>query len=782
MSKYNRREFLRQTGLGVAAAALLRPAKTVARPADAPVEIPPHKEMVVLGIHGYAEQSVCAGEKIRFRISNTVPCRLSIFRLGPDPESPSQDELLHSFSATEPNPQAIHPGSYIDVPKSVEGPLKALTLECWVRPWKLKNWSGLITQYDEADGRELGLFIGPGGALAFCLGSEMTYDQPGLQLSAKTGLATQRWHHLAATWDGRRRRLFLNGKLAGQWRFTGRLPAGRAPLRLAAAGESGRAAAFFDGDLAMPAIYRRALAADEISARFEQRGLAAPGRKSLLAAWTFSEEQGERVADCSGNARHGRIINHATWMIGGPSFDGEVLRFADYEPQKDARRGHGLRFAADDLYDCRWNSTHTFQVPATARPGFYVGRVAYEWEGQPHLYHLTFIVRKAGRRRKAPLLLLAATNTWRAYSSAAFPKPQAALKRNCGTQGLANSPGDPPAFSFYRRHAGGQGTYQLGLRMPFAGADPYLLYGVQYSHLARADRFAQIWLEQAGYNYDVITDLDLHRDPEVLSGYRAFIINGHSEYWSLPACSAVDQYLKRGGHLVVLSGNSLLWRVSFNEDGSIIECRKVDAAGEQMRPEERGECWHSHDGKRGGFFRECGSPSYKLVGLDMLGFAGEACFGPYVADQADHFLFHQPEETGLKAGDEFGQGPGGEMPRASGHEVDIRVSTFAALQEETSPPGAAVPADPPGMTRLANGVTSWKPGAATAFDYFFRVIKPKAPQGAEMIYWERPEGGKVFNAGAIASGWALHADPKFQILMRNVLAHFDVRPVRASGS
>jgi hypothetical protein len=75
-------------------------------------------------------------------------------------------------------------------------------------------------------------------------------------------------------------------------------------------------------------------------------------------------------------------------------------------------------------------------------------------------------------------------------------------------------------------------------------------------------------------------------------------------------------------------------------------------------------------------------------------------------------------------------------------------------------------------SELPVGITHWKEGSA--FDYFWRPIKPKTPQGAEMIYWERPDGGKVFNAGAIASGWALNADPKFQSLMRNVLAHFGV--------
>ncbi len=736
-------------------------------------KIPPHKNMIVPGVHGYAEQTVAAGEKLHFRISGTVPHRLSIYRLGLDPESPSLDELLHQFPESPVAPQPIHPGSYVQVEKNIRGSLKALTLECWVRRWKVSDFAGLITQYDN-NAKEFGLFIGSGGALSFCVGDKAAMDDAKLQISSKAGLKTNVWYHIAAVWDGKHRSIFINGKQIAKWPCKTQLNVGKAPLRLGAFGEAGAASGVLDGDLAMPVIYRRALSENEIIARYEQKALVPIKGRDVLACWKFDEERGERVADFSGSGRDGRIINHATWMIPGPSFNlFEVIRFASYDPKKDSLRGHALRLASDDLYDCRWNVTHEFTVPTTARSGLYVGRVAYKWEGKPHFYHITFIVRKRARKKKAPILLLASTNTWRAYSSAAFPKPNAALKKNVSTAGQANSPGDPPAFSFYRRHAAGQGGFQIGLNMPFSGADPYLLYGAEYSHLVRADRFAQVWLEKSGYDYDVITDLDLHRDPEILSGYRTVIINGHSEYWSLPACQGLDKFLRRGGNAVVLSGNTMLWRVSFNEDGSVIECRKVDAGGEQMKPEERGECWHSHDGMRGGHFRECGPPSYKLIGLDMLGWAGEAAFGPYVVDQADHFLFHQPEETGLKAGDEFGQAPDGKMQRANGHEVDIRMSTFAALQEQPTPVGAVVPTDPPGMTRIANGITKWSV-SGSAFDYFWRPIKPKVPQGAEMIFWERPEGGKVFNAGAIASGWAMHADPKFQTLMRNVLAHFGV--------
>ena len=62
-------------------------------------------------------------------------------------------------------------------------------------------------------------------------------------------------------------------------------------------------------------------------------------------------------------------------MIGGPSFDGaKVPRYSQYEPAKDPKRGHGLRLASDDLFDCQWQVTEEFRIPETAKPGIYVGR------------------------------------------------------------------------------------------------------------------------------------------------------------------------------------------------------------------------------------------------------------------------------------------------------------------------------------------------------------------------------------------------------------------------
>ena len=771
-----RRRFIHETGLGVAV--LAATPKLIAATKKAAVA---HRELPVPGVHAYAmQESVAAGDEIAFCVSADTPYEFSVVRLGHDPDSPAKDEVLHTFPPVVPRVQPIHPGSLIHIERGITQKLSALSLEIWVRPWSLEQLAGLITQEDKQASDGFALGFGKNGYVGFFVGDGHSPDETVIHRSPEGLLQKNRWHHVVATWDGRAKAIWVDGKLAGQWNIEGVCLPGLHPLRLGAMGDEGKALRFADADLAMPVIYSRALTETEIKERFAQKGLAAAKGKDVLACWPMREEKGDRTRDVSGNGFHGRIINHATWMIGGPSFDADVDRFGGYDPKHDPRRGHGLRLAADDLYDCSWEVTHRHRVPRYAKSGIYVGRLRFQQSGEVHLQHVTFIVRKPKRRKKAPLLVLCATNTWRAYSGTQFGKTAAQLQRVFGTGGTDNSTGDPPAFNFYRSHAAGQGTYQQGLRMPWPAAGPYVLYGgpTNYSHLLRADRFAHIWLEQAGYEFDVITDHDLHRDPDQLRGYEVFLINGHSEYWSIPMYRGLERYLAGGGNTIVLSGHSLFWRVSYNDTGTILECRKVDAPGEQLPHERRGECWHSHDGLRGGMANECGMPGWKLIGLTTLGWNDQGNpknFGPYLAEATDHFLFHQPEEVGLEPGEKFGWGgKDDQTPLANGHEFDVRLSTLAKLQEQASPPGQSVPADPAGMIRLANGIIPWKEGGA-AFDYWFNPIKPKTDQGGEMIYWERPDGGRIFNAGSIGSGWALWADPKLQTLLRNVLHRFGVR-------
>ena len=274
-----------------------------------------------------------------------------------------------------------------------------------------------------------------------------------------------------------------------------------------------------DGDLAMPVIYDRALSADEIAARYRDQGLTPATGDNVLACWPLAEERGESVADCSGHGRDGRIVNSATWMIGGPSFDGnQVPRFGDYDPAQDPQRGHGLRFASDDLYDCRWQVTHEYAIPKTAKPGLYVGRFRFTIDGQPRMYHATFVVRRAADRAAAP-----APRDRRHQHLAGLPRDavRRSRRRHCIASGIAAA---SPTARANRPRTACIETIRRACRpiksacnTPWPNAGPYVLYSAEsvgYSHLMRAERFALVWLEQNGYEYDMVGDLDVHRNPQ----------------------------------------------------------------------------------------------------------------------------------------------------------------------------------------------------------------------------------------------------------------------------
>ena len=739
-------------------------------------KVPLPRALDVPGVHSYAQKIIAAGDTLQFRTSATVPYELSICRLGAEIDDPSGDEVLKTFPISEPTPQAIHPGSFVhvDKPLPADEPLAALTLEVWVRPWAVKGWQTLISQHNYPANCGFGLFLDGDGALHFYLGDGGQYQADWTLAGPK--LEIRRWQHVVGTWDGKTKSIWLDGQLVSQQPFEGPVKPGPAALWLGACGYDGPAVNLLEGDLAMPVVYGRTLSREEIQARFQEQGLKPAVGESVLACWPLDEERAERIADVSPHARHGRIVNAGTWMIGGPSFDGgKVPRYSDYDPAADPRRGHGLRLASDDYYDCQWKVTEEYQIPKTAKPGLYVGRFRFEIDGVPRLYHATFVVKRRPDAPKAPILVIASTNSWLAYKATSFCISPPGLLYHWGTGGITNGPGNPPAYCMYRNHRAGQPAYKSGVNMPWPNAGPYVLYaqgGSGYSHLTRAERFALVWLEENGYRYDIVGDLDVHRDPKLLAGYKAVMINGHGEYWSSEAYHNLDRYLESGGNLMVLSGNVMLWRVSFNEDQSIMECRKLGPGIGGRAGCTVGEIWHGQDGRRGSLMRECGTPAWKLIGLDTFGWAsiGPNDFGLYHVETPDHFLFNRPERVGLEKGQTFGGAPGGGLPMAVGHECDVRVSLLREVTAEV-PDGATLPEEPGGMVTLANGVLP----AYAGLDYFVGKVPLKDAVVAHMLYWERPQGGRVFHAGSLGSGWGLSVDPKFQTLIRNVLHHFGVQ-------
>ncbi|WP_257455764.1 LamG domain-containing protein [Archangium lipolyticum] len=746
----------------------------------------PSREIHLTGVHAYAEKSVFAGDTLHFRVSSSVPYRISVVRLGTNPDGTSEDVELLPAQDGGPNQQPIRPGSYVNVDTGLpDKPFKALTLECWVRPWDLDSWQGVLTQHRFPDASGIGLFLTPAGYVLLYFGQGTDFDGSRLVRSPRP-LTRFHWHHLVGVWDGSQVSLWIDGqRVAGPFPLTGPVRPGTAPLRLGAYGEvidgQPRTCKFLNGDLAMPVIYDRALSAGEIQQRYADKGLHPPPLKGVLACWPLSEEKGSEVADISGNKRHGHIINEGTWMIGGPGFDGaNGSRFKKgYNPAKDATRGHALRLASDDLYDCYWQESHAFALPPDLTPGIYVGRVRHG-DAFQHIYDVTFVVRRARGLPKAPILVLCATNTWLAYCGTPFAPNHTGNdpRQFWGVTGQED-PSEAPKYNFYSNHRTEQPTYKMGLNLPWPAASPYTYYSSAntcYSHLSRAERFTHLWLESNGYDFDVATDFDLHQNPELLKGYQVVLINGHSEYWSIPAYKGVESYLKQGGKVIALSGNTMFWRVSFDGKLTTMECRKAERLGAAggLSHAIPGELYHSNDGLLGSLMRESGHSCWRLLGLESVGYINNDNYLAFTCDKPEHPFF---EGTELVQGAKFASD-------AVGHEWDVRID----LPQQRI--NGLIPKQdlPKGVVTLAHCQATRDEAETkgdTLWDYSGQELSAESKQqiqqllNSQMIYWKRPAGGEVFFAGAIGTGWALMksgADPRWGVILRNVFQHFGVRP------
>ncbi len=731
---------------------------------DAPA-VEPVRGFEPPGVWAYTDgPSVTPGSAVSVRVSAPASYELAVKRLGVtailqrgagEAAERRDAEILHQSVFTSATPQLIRPGSYVRVGGS-RVPARPLTLGCWLRLWRAPcidtlqwAWSGLVSEFDYPDRCRFGLLVNHAGQPVGYVGDGGPFRTAWLHVgSADLRPDYGAWHHLALVVDGDKGRLYLDGEPVSPERpVPAELadpPKGR--LRIGATAEAGEAANFLDADIAQPFICSVAASEAElrqIARAGARHGPAEAGFRHIEGLWLLAEERGTFVADSSGHQRHGTLVNGGSWQVGGPAFDAS-LGGKGYLPERDRSRGHGLRLSSDDLIDCGWQAAATVTIRSDAPSGIYAATVRLT--GQPETSTLTvpFVVVRTVPRHPGSIALLCATNTWHAYGR--IPRDEVRVP------GLTSS--------FYTRHLNGRPYFRLGLAMPIPRADPYGFESARaartrHSHLVRPELFAQAWLTAEGYPFECITDGELDQEPGLLGRFAVLMICGHSEYWTSAMREGVESYLQGGGRVLCLSGNTLYWRVSSGGDGRTLESRKTSqAGGEWLPPTEWGERWHSDDGMPGGAWALIGAPSRHVLGLDMQGMIDDgapASFSAFRVIAPDHFLLTQPERVPVSR-----FGTIGELclngPKASGYEMDA------------TPPVVGTGTLPEGMEVLAS---------ATGQD----LIEPAGPvpdHGGDIVYWRRPGGGEVVNAGSIAVSGALAVDPGIGTLVRNVLAHFGV--------
>lgn len=719
-------------------------------------------------IVGYPDRfSVQPGETVRFMVSCELPgYRADIVRLmhgDTSPAGPGFKEKLVDTHVSGDYPgrkQDLHAGSYVAVPGS---PLLDLpdgfTIQAWIYPTTPAGGpQGIVTRWSAKQEAGYGLFVGEDGDLSLWMG-----DGTGRVERLGTGVALRasQWYFVAASYDAGGGKVSLYQEPLTIWP---RDASGAhqdediAPLKTGSTGgplviaghwtgegeAHGSVASHFNGKIDRPRLFGRALADDEIAAL--RRGVSpAEVSEAVVGAWNFGRDfSSTHIEDASGNGLHGRAVNMPARAVTGHNWDGSET---DFKHAPDLYGG--IYFHDDDLDDAGWEADFELTVPETMKSGVYAARL----EADGGVDHVPFFVRPKRGTSTAPIVFLAPTATYVAYAnfhgfaSAASRERYAQL---VGHELEMEHPSTPEEaymvenrlLSLYDRHSDGSGvTYSSRLR-PMANMRPryrmpLMGLGRGYPYFFAADLHLVDWLEAKGYEYDVVTDDDLHSEgADLLAPYTTVVTGSHPEYWSGQMLDSLEGYLTDGGRLMYLGGNGFYWVTSFDPDRPhVVEVRRWH--GTETYEAEPGEYYHSTTGELGGLWRHRGRPPQRLVGVGFTsqGFDHSLPFHskPESADPRAAFIFEGVDKD-APIGD-FGL----VMEGAGGLEID-RVDHALG-----TPPHTLVLATSTGFSDVyqhtVEEVTSMNPGQGGSENPLIR---------ADMVYYEAPKGGAVFSVGSIS--------------------------------
>ena len=186
------------------------------------------------------------------------------------------------------------------------------------------------------------------------------------------------------------------------------------------------------------------------------------------------------------------------------------------------------------LVRANWPTSTSFTVGSDWVSGYYV--VNFVITSGPNSGKATWtpLVVTPPPDRSKQILVQATVTTWEAYN-------------NWGGKSLYdyNSTGGQPAakVSFDRPFATDGNTGMYDWEVPFVR-----------------------WLEKEGYDVSYASDIDTHRNPALLQGYRLVMVNGHDEYWSTPIRNAFENAKAAGTNLAFFGANIGYWHIRF-EDG-----------------------------------------------------------------------------------------------------------------------------------------------------------------------------------------------------------------------
>lgn len=420
--------------------------------------------------------------------------------------------------------------------------------------------------------------------------------------------------------------------------------------------------ACFNGKVDAPRIFNRPLSAEDFIGFMK-------GERTLctdaLAWWDFAEGIGaqgvpsEYVFDISGNGSHGICVNTPYRAMTGWNWNGRADVFTQVPEQYGA-----IQFHADAMTDCDWPADFAYQIPQDLKSGAY----AFKACQRSTVDYIPFFLAPSEQQKRAPIAVVFPTVSYMAYANYrnipawegwgydTYEVINGVLPLGVRDFEMQANP-DNYGLSTYDRHADGHGVQYATWRRPILDARPEQPFSWNF----QADFYLTDWLDRNGFEYDVLTDHDLHFEgAKLLDNYKVVLTGSHPEYSTWEMLDAYENYVVQGGRAMYLGGNGFYWVTALHPEKPWLAEIRRGITGDAAWHGEPGQFHHAFTGEKGGLWRHRGRAPQKIWGTGYsahtLGAAGYYVRMPDSLDPRTEWMFEgvgkdEPiGDTGLVSG------------------------------------------------------------------------------------------------------------------------------------
>ena len=611
---------------------------------------------------GYSDKlSLRPGETVSFKVSSTLKKSFSAslkksISADPNPKGigivekdASKYFKTSSFKSRE---QSFNPGSYAISEKPIKVSVKKnLNFSVIIFPTLFSSKKQTILSYDNIE-----IYINSNGAIAIGVGDK--------SISFKKPLILRTWYKIKV-------KISLSGKVSiSQTNLKNKnekdlINNGKMILNK-----------IFSGKVSLATIVSKGVGYNHFNGKIESPTIIADGKK--IGEWDLSKNTSSTFVDSIKGPKL-LLKNFPTRAVTGSKWDSSEMNW-QHKPEHYA----AIHFHEDDIYDFEWKTDFKFTIPKNMSSGIYVMRINCE----DYEDAMPFFVAPPIGKTKTKICILISTFTYSIYGNhARVDYNDSWLNRIKDWNAYPYNPANYKEYglSTYNYHSDGTGICHASHRRPLFNLRPgYITFGESNFPCSglrhfQADSHLISWLHNKGFEYEIITDEQLHQDGfKAIKKYKTVITGSHPEYHTKETLDALRDFRDNGGSLNYLGGNGFYWRIAIHkENKNILEIRRPEG-GIRAWASKPGEAYNAFDGTYGGLWRRSGRAPQELVGI---GFTAQGNFygHPYERkcfDKKFDWVFEGIKDN--KIGD-FGFSGNG----AAGFELDHIDSHLTSLKDIT---------------------------------------------------------------------------------------------------